>query len=723
MPTQAASSVRIAAVTLLLIVASPRAVRAEGGLVNIMAELEYRFADVESKNKLTGEEIQTDFSYFQHKYNVSIVKELFPLLSFRGGGLFEFIDTTTKTSNAPNTGSDQRSMWMYSELNLTNPLYSGSVAYRRREFEFNPRDIAATRISREEWAGIFRWRPEGLPTLDLDFSRWRIWDGDDTRDVRTDRFVLKNRYNYRDFSYDYTYSRIDTDRRIEGNAELLQLHNGGASYSRDFFSDRLHMTTSARLSYQTLEPTEGAIIERPTSPAGSDFYLTDDSDDTTLTTGNPADPCQALNIGRNAPLIPVAAGLDFGPPTEVDTIHVLLHEDENQSLPCTLANSQQIANVANLFVWTVFSSDDQMNWNPIPGVSVDYDVFDNRFAISFSPPVETPYIKVVTTPVTTAAGEIRIADVRAFTTFVAEPGMTLEDFDQTYNFGLRWEVTDRTTTSYDVFLRHQESKPFNDDRTTVSNSVSLQHYFSPWLKADGRVIRTDTNRTLRGDSVHHAYTASLRADLLDTLTQTLIYSGRHDKDGKLTSITNSVFLRTDADLYDGWSANLDLGYSWRDPFEARDFTNATVRIATNVDPNPRLNFNADYVLSWITEQGEPSRLDQQARIQGFWVPLRTLSFLAAVNLRDRWFDGEGLKIAQAYSANWAPFPDGLLNFSLAYNYTIDTQDNEISTFSPEVSWQMTRTTLLTVRFDLGTFESDTEKRDVRNIRATLRTSY
>ena len=38
----------------------------------------------------------------------------------------------------------------------------------------------------------------------------------------------------------------------------------------------------------------------------------------------------------------------------------------------------------------------------------------------------------------------------------------------------------------------------------------------------------------------------------------------------------------------------------------------------------------------------------------------------------------GLRVAQDYSVNWAPFPDGLLRFSLGYNRTVDTRSNTTS---------------------------------------------
>jgi hypothetical protein len=194
-------------------------------------------------------------------------------------------------------------------------------------------------------------------------------------------------------------------------------------------------------------------------------------------------------------------------------------------------------------------------------------------------------------------------------------------------------------------------------------------------------------------------------------------------EGSRKSTGNSIFLRTDADLYEGWGADLDLGYSWQSPLEGADNTSATLRVSTNIDPNPRLNFTLDYLVSWNTEKGEPSTIDQNARFQGFWIPVRTLSFFASVSLRHKESEGEGLKVAQNYAVSWAPFPDGWLDLSLAYNRSVDTDGNETWAISPQIDWQITRTTFLNLRFNFGTIESDRQTSDVMNIRATLRASY
>jgi hypothetical protein len=388
-----------------------------------------------------------------------------------------------------------------------------------------------------------------------------------------------------------------------------------------------------------------------------------------------------------------------------------------------LASPAEIASVADDYVWTVFWSDDQENWIELDVLQATYTVIDNRFEITFDRVDAARFIKVVTDPQPDAPGEIRTAVIRAFTTLFVSAGEEIEDIEQNVNLGLRWLISDKTEASYQGFFRYRDSKPFDITRKALTNSISLTHAFNPIFYASARVLRTDGTETNRKDVTHHSYSASLEADYLETLHQSLIYSGTHDEGEPGETYVNSVLLRTNADLYEGWSSDLDLGFSSKRPIEGGTINTSSLRVSTDVDPNPTLKFVIDYRFAWNTETGEPSWLDQNARFQGFWVPLRTLSFFAAVRLRHNERDRDGLRVAQDYSVNWAPFPDGLLRFSLSYNRTVDTRSNTTSALSPQIDWQVTRTSLLTLRFNLGTVETDQDTRDVKNIRLTFRTFY
>jgi hypothetical protein len=724
MPRQLAAWIRLVLVCLFATALAPVTVLAEAGRIRFSTELEYRGSDADITNKQTGVETKSDFSFFQQVYDLEIQKEIFPYLEFRSGGVLRLTDSkSTRRTLAEGTQKadlDERLGRLFGEFNLDNPLYRGSGAYHWTEFKVS--DFDTTKITREEWIGRWNWRPDGFPWLDLQYNNFSAHDDARTRDSRNERFLLESRYHYEGLSSDYTYTRNEQEERITDSGALSQTHNGGALYSTSFFGDRVSATGGFRLEHTTVEPTGAGDFRLPTSSPGTPFYSLDDSDPQGLPECTQGCDLTDVNIGGGGPLVPVSVGLTFASPTEVDTVYVLPEEEPGN------ASAAQIASVADSFLWRVYTSDDQVNWTEQPGVTVaPYSVIDNRFEISFSPPEGElyQYVKVRTMPLSNAPWPIPIAELQAFTTIVAAEigGSKLKEFVQHYRLGAQWAITDRTTTGYDGFYRRQKNEPFDQLKTTLTNSINLQHVFGPVFVADARVLREDGHRTGRGDVVSHQYGGSLRANYFNTLDQTLVYSGRHEKNRDGSGTRNTILLRTNADLYRDWSINLDLGYSWRDPILDEKSTEVLLRLSTAVAPHPRVHFTIDYDASWKKEKGEPTWLDQNATFQAFWVPLRTLSLFAVVNLRHKESANEDLMVDQSYSINWAPFPDGTLNFLLSFNQILDTRDNEARLISPEVTWQINRATLVTVRFNFGTLESQTEKSDVRNIRAEFKIFY
>ena len=355
---------------------------AEGGEIRIQADLEYIYSDIETEERDTGEKIDTTFSYFKQKYNIDIQKEIYPYLYFRGGGFFELIDSTTDEEGSK-TGFDETNRPSLGRTQSAEPAVQGFGSLSQEEFQVRSERLSPQRVFlAKNYSGFWKWTPVGFPTIDLEFNRFHTWDDDDNRDSVFNLYVAKSRYDYRDFSADYTYTRSDLDQSMnaigeildpgglpadEGNqgqrtinqGSLTQIHNGGLRYSTDLFDDRLKVIGRARVNYDRLEPSGTGPVRPPTISPGAPFFLLDDSDPSTLTVVDAANPLGTVNIGRNAPLDPVAVGLDFGTPTEVDTIHVMPVEN---LLDPALASPGEIASVAGSFDWRVFISDDQLTW-------------------------------------------------------------------------------------------------------------------------------------------------------------------------------------------------------------------------------------------------------------------------------------------------------------------------------------------------------------------------
>jgi hypothetical protein len=739
MPRQAAQWKLIAAVLFLATAFSPMSVRAEG--LRVLSDLEYVSSHTESTNKPTGLETDIESAWFSQLYHIDLQKQVYSYLDLRAGGLFELNDrkTTTDVSGTPirfRTKNDDRAIRYFAELNLNNPLHRAGAAYRKSEIKTDTTNSGTTTLFREQYTGLLSWRPAGLPGIDMNYDRSHIYNDPETRDSLTDFLTLRSHYDYESLELDYGYTRNDSEEQVADSGILTQIHNGGIRYSTRFFDSRLSLTAASRMNYRTLRPSGTGDFRVPTPAPGGYFFLLNDSEDPTkndpdqFTTVDAENPLTLVNIGRNAPPDDlVSIGLDFGSQTEVDTIYVTPKEDSHD---LTLASPEDIrvADQENPFVWQVFCSNDQERWevNTVSGSGSTYSEVDNRFEISFIPNAECPeprYIKVSTLPNPEIRGEILISGLQALTTFSAGEVSEISDFDQNYNFGLRWLATEKTTTSYDLYYKVVTREPFDTKRTNFTNSLSLQHIFNPIFVGSTRLLRSVTTESEKHDTVHHSFVASLRGDYLDTFGQVLTYSGTHHDDREGSAFTNSLFLRNRADLHPDWSLNLDLGYSWGYPAAGGTTTSKLIRVATNLAPNRSMHFRCDYSVIWNTETGGPSTRNQAGNLQIFWVPLETLSLSAALTFNDRHSGGDKGKprLSQDFSVNWAPFPDGSLSFFVGYSRFEERAARESWMISPGASWQIARGILLTLNYNTGRVDSTTERRDVETFTGNLRIFY
>jgi len=587
----------------------------------------------------------------------------------------------------------------------------------------------------EEYIGTLGWRPQDFPTLDLFFQRTdyrdRQDDGSKTVDARIDVFNLKSVYNYKEYAFDYAYTRNDTERGLGGSGGLTQVHDGGIRYGSRFFDDRLAVTAGTRINYSTLEPSRPGQIQRPVG-SGEGFYLLDDStpssnDPGEFTVVDSTNPWTNVNIGRGGPFNPVSFGRNLASPTEVDTIYIMPQFDDTDP---NLATNSQVNSVANDFSWRIYISDDQETWTEQSLAQQKYEKYPldgtgPRFELTLESVATTRYIKVVTTPLSlTAPAQILLSNVATYISVDVKPGEKLEDTTQNYNLGLQYNLTDNTIVGYDGYYRQINNEPSGIERTTFTNGVNLRHIFSPIFLGTTRYQRSvGTNSLNDFDTVNENYSASLRGDYLDTFNQTLIYSGNSVDDARGKSTADSVYLRNNADLYTGWSLNLDFGYVWKDPALEEKFTSKVIRASTDIAPNPRLHLSSEYWISWNERVGGLSYKDQYGSLQAFWVPLRTLSLFVGVTVRDNEADQEGTQVSQDYSVNWVPLSDGTLKFSLYYGQGKERYGTDQTTLMPEIKWQIMRNSVLTLSYSVTKFTTDTHRGQADTLNVRFRIFY
>ena len=228
------------------------------------------------------------------------------------------------------------------------------------------------------------------------------------------------------------------------------------------------------------------------------------------------------------------------------------------------------------------------------------------------------------------------------------------------------------------------------------------------------------------DNLNFSYGGSLSAGWLDTFRQTLSYNGTWSKikrpagSGLPKEIinSNSVVLRNVAELYRGWSANVDFGYIWTYPWEEGKRTTRLFRLDSTMIPNPKLTVNTGYTYSRTTSDLPPSE-DQRFELSFSLSPTRAISLYSRLTVIDQ--NGSS-KTYQNYSLDWSPFPDGALQLFVSYSEDLTSEGTDAKTAQAGFDWLVNNATVLRTSFSKNEFESTLEKTDTKVLLMTLRIS-
>ena len=243
-----------------------------------------------------------------------------------------------------------------------------------------------------------------------------------------------------------------------------------------------------------------------------------------------------MGSGINIGLVPLGGdtrarhvGLGFSSVTEMNNLLVWI----NRELP---------AEIASRFVWEVYVSSDNFNWSLLKaGTIYPFGAFENRFEIDF-PNVTTRYIKVVVRPLAPAPPippsftnpeNILITEIQAFSKKLAE-GAKEETFvstSQTSNTSLRYRVSDSPLLYYDFSYFYTKNDASDQETSSLSNGLTLNHRLTRILSATARIAREDGTEQDE-KRIAYVYNGALTATPLRTLTNSLVFSGRERGSGR-----------------------------------------------------------------------------------------------------------------------------------------------------------------------------------------------
>lgn len=683
--------------------------------LRLLTDLEYEVTDSTITEKDTGLAYDTERTVFSQLYSLDVQKELMPNLKLNFGGLFDQdkIDSTTTDPDGRDSDGKNTTTRPYIDLQLSSPLLQAMAGYRKSEIKRSASFMDTTRTFTEEYSAGLDWKPIDWPELDLDYTRTLSYNSPRTNDQQVDDYRLQSRYRYRDFDFNYSHTTNQALNKITNFETLTNTDNGNIRFNRSYLQGAVAVNGSLRARRQEIEFSGIGDRLIPTKSAGTVIGSREDPSPLT------SDPDPGFTLSSVDLLVDslleadqLSFGLDFGTPTEVDRLFI---------------NFVDIGNAHSTdFTWRIYvRNNDTENWTEISAVA-STNFAEGRFELAFGS-VETRFIKIVTTPLappTVPAGEnLVIRDLVARRTLAPDlPEVVTTDW--TGDLAVNWKHSDRTSTGYDLLYREERSQPLDEKRTLLSTGARLSHRFDDVFAGNMRLHRAESREKGEGPETDYSYSASLTAKYLETFDQSLTYSyNRHtENDGDL-STANTILLRNNLDLYEGWSLYLDTGYSWQDPAEGGETNTTFMRVSSNIIPNRWLNLTLSYGASWERESGRPMSRDQDGRLVITWVPTSTLSLSADLAFTDKTGEDQESTVTQQYFVNWSPFKDGTLMFTMGYGYTNDSDEEKGWSLSPTVRWQVNRKTQLTVEYALGEREDLTERVEFENVSLALRFLY
>jgi len=701
---------------LLILVLLPGSALAQGLIQGISGSLESNYSFLSSKTTdASGNTVKTDTQFAGSRFQLDIDTKISPNLRLRAGGVAEGTwSTFDDRTNDIVTRTTVLEFRPYIDLTLETPLYTASVGYIRRQNRIEVFDLSTVTLINNEYYTVLGWRPEGLPSVDAQIRRRDLYDSDKSfLDIKEDFISLNPKYQYQGLRLDYYGTYLHRRDDLTDLDVTQHTHSGRASYSDSFFNKRVALSTNYNILYQGTETKTGGggFVSTQAFPNRGLSRIDDTLPPAPLTLdpnpnlidGNTA-ASAGIDLVSNIPLIRRQIGLDFITSTGVNQLLVWV----DRELTSTVVSS---------FSWQVFTSDDNLNWvGPIAPSSVVFDTFQNRFEINFSA-VTTRYIKVVTTPIfpgPLVPPNIFVTELQAF---VRTPAADLKGKSgrttHNYDLDVKTRILDNPSLFYELYYYLNREEPSGRQRYDLINSLYTIHRFNEVFSGRAKV-GIENGKELDEKRLAYIYDAAVIADPLRTLHHSLVFNGRDEEIDGRPNNTHSIILYNTAQLYQGVDVNLNGGVTFIKQESGEKGRNFLINFQSNIIPHRAMTLGLNYsnTISRRTggDQGSSSTYIQRLDFNLSYNPFRTLNLLAFVQYINE--TGQKDRVLQNYAINWSPFPDGALQFNIAYNENYRTEDHLVERiFQPTIRYNFTKRSYIDVTYQLIRSKSDIEKID------------
>jgi hypothetical protein len=451
----------------------------------------------------------------------------------------------------------------------------------------------------------------------------------------------------------------------------------------------LPVTASAALSALTDTPANATLSQNPSLIDGN---LTASAG---INLGLPAQPSdmQARNVG-----------LDFVVATEVNRLLVWV----DRELP---------AEVARSFSWDVYSSADNVTWRRESTVSpAPFGPFENRFQVDF-PSVTARYFKVVTrrlsaiVPDASRYPDVLVTELQAFLRRPAGAGTNrLVRTTGRLNTDVRIRILTSPALFYEGFYLYNREGASGATTDTLSNGLSASHTFARIFSAFARISH-EQGRQREGDLSGNVASASLTIDPIRTFRSSLLYTGRDYTLGGLPNSRRGVFVQNTAQVYRGVDVILGFGANFTTRETGEHARDRLVNVSATVTPHRYVGLTLSYDSTTTTRSGKFSgpaeSLNRRAYAAVTADPLRTLRLSLGGEVYV--LTGQRTRTTLTAGVNWAPFPDGALQFVFAYNNALRPLEfgSERDTVAG-IRWNLSRRSYIDVSYQVVRSEWTTQ---------------
>jgi len=727
---------------------SPPPASADGFLEALSSNEEIVYSLLSTKTTdVSGTTTRFEAVNYVSRSNVRLNYDFMPKLNLNAGSTYE--KNLLKLSlDKEDTETEITRIRPYAWLTLRDPILGAAVGYDLLDDTVETAGQATT-LTRETYNANLTWRPLDLPSTQARYTRTLTRDGERVfLDTEIDQYYLKSEYVYGGLNLRYTGNVLKAHDNIQESDSTLISHELRVLYARTFLDGRIVASTDNTIrsteittdNPRTLGAFGNTFVLQQAAVAGlsavngvvSPITLAANAalidGDTTTSAG--------LNIGssQSGGLLR-QVGLDLGTAVAVGRLLVWVSGFGPSPPPPAITTS---------FSWDVYTSADNLTWSFHATVTpAAFGPFDLRFVIDF--PVTTArFIKVVTAPlfigVPSAAAfpNIFITELQAFDTGTTTAGgtagqkLTILRTVRTHNLDVKTILLKTPSLYYRFTADFQDFQDEDEQRYAMSHGLFLSHRLTP-------IFTISANTTLElgreRDTTSRAsilYYAALGATPLKTLTDNLVFSGRQERAGTITTTTNSLVLYNTAQIYQGIDATLNLGATLTSNEQEAGATlrrrEYYVNVGTGITPHPRLALTT-YYLGKLTqasggETGETRDTTEQRLDLGLsFTPLRAIVLSATANIESQ--PDQRTRVTQNYGMSWVPFPDGRLQFSLSWTQSRLPENTRSEIIQPTVRYYLgvRRRSYLEATYQLNTSETSTVRTESRLFSTNLNLYY